>query len=120
VHCTGGKDRTGVIAALLLVVAGVADPNVVAEEYALTEIGFDPAVRAAYVESLLKNPTAKGNRAGVERMLSAKKENLVASLTHIDKEYGGVEGYLKQELGFSDADITAIRKNLVSNEKAIL
>jgi protein tyrosine/serine phosphatase len=119
-HCTGGKDRTGVIAALMLVIAGVTDPNVVAEEYALTELGFDPAVRKAYADAILKDPAVKGHRAGVERMLSAKKENLLASLAHVDQEYGGVEGYLKQRLGFSDEDVAAIRKNLTSNEKPIL
>ena len=34
-HCAGGKDRTGVISALLLGIAGVPD-EVIAEDYALS------------------------------------------------------------------------------------
>ena len=39
VHCTAGKDRTGVLVALVMKIAGVED-GVVAREYALTEVGL--------------------------------------------------------------------------------
>lgn len=41
VHCTAGKDRTGVVCALILALAGVED-RLVAEEYALTAVGLVP------------------------------------------------------------------------------
>ena len=39
VHCSAGKDRTGLLCALVLMLVGVADEDVAAE-YALTEIGL--------------------------------------------------------------------------------
>jgi protein-tyrosine phosphatase len=113
IHCAGGKDRTGVLAALILLAAGVTDRDVVASEYALTEQGFDPALRPVFVEAMLKNPLFEGRRDAVERMLSAKKENLVATLEWLDEAYGGVRGYLTRGLGFADEEVEMIRKNLV-------
>ena len=49
VHCTAGKDRTGVICALVLSLCGV-DDEVVANEYSLTEIGLPEEWKKAVIE----------------------------------------------------------------------
>jgi protein tyrosine/serine phosphatase len=118
-HCTAGKDRTGVIVALLLLVAGVKEYDVVGDEYALTETAFDPKIRTALAEKTLKEMGPNADEAGVKRMFSAQKENMIATLELIDKKYGGGEGYLKTALGFEDTDIELIRKNLTAGEKGI-
>ncbi|CRG87644.1 hypothetical protein PISL3812_04664 [Talaromyces islandicus] len=119
VHCTAGKDRTGVIVALLLLVAGVKEYDVVGDEYALTETAFDPKIRAALAGKALKEMGPNADEAGVKRMFSARKENMVATLELIEKKYGGAEGYLKTALGFGDTDVELIRKNLTTGEKSI-
>lgn len=70
VHCTAGKDRTGLICALLLSLCGVPD-EVVAEEYQLTELGLGEYTKI-FIEHLLKTPAMKGNPDGARRMISAK------------------------------------------------
>jgi hypothetical protein len=70
VHCTAGKDRTGVLCALVLGLCGV-DDETIAEEYALTDLGLRNR-KGEFVEHLLKNPALAGNRAGVERMVGAR------------------------------------------------
>ena len=45
VHCHAGKDRTGLVVALLLAVAGVA-PEVIAADYALSEPNLAPSLAA--------------------------------------------------------------------------
>jgi protein tyrosine/serine phosphatase len=117
-HCTGGKDRTGVFAALVLRVAGVLDDEVIGREYELTEIGLGP-LRQEFITSLLKHPELKDDPEGVARMLTAKAAAIKASLTWVDRTYGGVEGYMKTAMGFSDEDIGKIRKNLIVEENAI-
>ena len=69
VHCTLGKDRTGLIVALVLQLVGVEDV-VIAEEYALTEVGL-VEWKETILEYLLKDLGGVG-REGMERMLGAR------------------------------------------------
>lgn len=80
VHCTAGKDRTGLVTALLLRGAGV-DDAVIARDYALT------AERIAPLRPrLLADGIAKGIPADLyERMLEARPETLLAVLREADE-----------------------------------
>lgn len=71
VHCTAGKDRTGVICALVLSLCGVKD-EVVAHEYSLTNLGFR-SKREETIQRLLKSHGEfGGDRAAVLRMVLSK------------------------------------------------
>lgn len=70
IHCTAGKDRTGVLGALILDLTGV-DKDTIAREYALTELGLE-AWRPTVVEHLLQNPALEGRREGALNMVSAR------------------------------------------------
>ena len=110
VHCTAGKDRTGVVVALVLDLAGV-EPDRIADEYALTEAGlveWHPRI----IEALLKDPALGGDPESVRRMVSAKKENMVAFLQRLHEVWGGAAGYLQKGLGFSEEDVETIRNNV--------
>ncbi|KAK5170324.1 uncharacterized protein LTR77_004911 [Saxophila tyrrhenica] len=110
VNCTAGKDRTGVVVALLLSLIGV-DKEKIAEEYALTDQGL-AELRPIFIERLLKNPALEGNREGVGNMVSSKKENMLAALEMIQKEFGGAENYMQERCGLEDEEIGRLRKNL--------
>ena len=71
VHCTAGKDRTGVICALVLSLCGV-DDDFVAHEYALTEIGLPREWKKTVIKHLLVNPALQGNMEGAWNMISSK------------------------------------------------
>ena len=71
VHCTAGKDRTGVICAIILSLCGV-DDEIVAHEYALTEIGLPEAWKQGVIEHLMVHPALKDNMAGALNMISAR------------------------------------------------
>ncbi|PGH12305.1 hypothetical protein AJ79_04371 [Helicocarpus griseus UAMH5409] len=118
-HCSAGKDRTGVCAALILRIAGVPDDEVIGCEYELTEVGLGE-LRQQFIDRLVAHPALGGDKVGAERMVSAKSAAIMATLSWVDGKYGGVEGYMKTEMGFNDQDIEKIRKNLVIEEKAIL
>lgn len=109
-HCTAGKDRTGLIGALLLKLAGVED-EVIANEYSLTDVGLAP-LRELFVERLLKNPVLAGDEAGVRNMCSSKKENMLASLDMIEEEFGGCEGYMRKWCQLSDEEIETLRSRI--------
>lgn len=70
IHCTAGKDRTGVICALILSLCGVED-KVIAHEYSLTELGLRVR-KQELVAHLLKNEALKGDPEAAERMVGAR------------------------------------------------
>lgn len=111
IHCAGGKDRTGVLAALMLRVAGVTDDEIIGKEYELTEVGMS-GLRELSIKSLLQNPAFENNRAGVEMMVSCKAASIIEFLKLVDQTYGSADGYLKSELGFGDEDVKTIKENL--------
>jgi protein tyrosine/serine phosphatase len=70
IHCTAGKDRTGVICALILSICGVSDETV-AYEYSLTEEGL-AELKDTLIAQLLGNPALENNEKGAINMISAR------------------------------------------------
>lgn len=70
IHCTAGKDRTGVICALALSLCGAAD-DVIAHEYGLTELGLRER-HDELIRHLLNSPGMADDEAGVRRMIGAR------------------------------------------------
>ncbi|CZR62857.1 related to protein-tyrosine phosphatase [Phialocephala subalpina] len=118
VHCTAGKDRTGVICALVLSLCGV-DDEVVAHEYSLTEVGLTTEWKEAVLEHLSHNPALKGNPEGAKNLISAKAANMLATLKMINENFGGAEGYIINKCGLTKTDVEKIRKNLIVEKPAI-
>jgi len=100
-----------VLTALLFLLLGV-DEERIAEEYSLTDQGLEH-LKPLFIERLLKNPALEGSREGVANMISSKKENMVASIEMIKKEFGGAETYMRKQCGLSTAEVDQLRENLV-------
>ena len=108
-HCTAGKDRTGIAAALLLSVLGV-DRETVLDDYELSN-EFRAKRR---IEEL--RPMLEAEGIDVERVrpyLSAPRPVLDAALGAIESEHGGVEGFLTDEAGVSSGILDALRTVLL-------
>lgn len=106
VHCAAGKDRTGTIVALALLVAGADRDAVVADYAASTER------MQAVVDRLLASSTYVDNLR--DRPLSSHMtypETMETLLAHIDGEYGGVETLLGR-LGWTAEDTRRLRTKL--------
>jgi len=110
VHCTAGKDRTGVLVALLFLLAGDS-PDDIAKEYSLTDLGLAP-LKPLFTERLMKNPAINGNIEGVQNMISSKEENMRDTIDMINKDFGGAEEYMRKNCEMSDREIEKLRKNL--------
>lgn len=111
IHCTAGKDRTGVIVALLLMLVDVPK-EAVAEEYALTDLGLAD-LKPLFQERLLKNPALRGDHEGVKNMVSSVAPAMEASIDMIEKEFGGAQNYMQEKCGLSDAEIKQLKENLL-------
>lgn len=110
-HCTGGKDRTGVIAALLLHICGVPRATIVAD-YTLTNRAV-PALIDSLQAPFETLPAWLGLR--LEQfypLLSARPAIIEDALEFITMHHGSIDAYLHGPVGLADTDIAAIRDNL--------
>lgn len=107
-HCSGGKDRTGMVAALLLRVAGVPDAAIVAD-YALSERYIRPKV-AEFRERLRRDGR---DPRGAEKLFHSPPAAMVTALTYLDERYGSTERYLAGA-GVPPADLAAVRRALLA------
>jgi hypothetical protein len=107
VHCSVGKDRTGIFMALLLSAIGVTDDDVMAD-YALSGMG---AARLA----LRLRELCRDDMSGLERflpsLLSADPESMRCFLFNVRDKFGSVPEYL-EHLGVASA-IDYLRAALV-------
>lgn len=108
-HCTAGKDRTGIVAALVLAVAGV-DTATILEDYALTKTQIAPLIG-----KILEDAVAR--RVDVESftpLLACEPETMAATLAHIGEAYGSVDAYLA-DVGLEPTTIARLKSRLVEN-----
>lgn len=89
VHCAAGKDRTGVLVAVILALLGV-DDHVIAEDYALSAAAMDALVRRL-LERLPEQREAIAEVADV--MFSADPSAITALLEGLRREHGTIERY---------------------------
>lgn len=105
VHCVAGKDRTGIVSALCLRIAGV--PNeVVAADYAASE----PGVRAMNARWVAAAESEEERRRRA-RFAECPAEAMSTVLAFIDAEWGGVDGYLR-EVGVDREALENLRQRL--------
>ena len=112
IHCVGGKDRTGLISAMLLDLAGV-DRQTIGEDYALTTECLRPREEAW----LASDPQERAERERLLKKFEARAEVMIESLDHLDGRYGGVEPYLTAS-GVSPDAIMALRRRLLDEPGA--
>ena len=95
-NCTTGKDRTGIISALLLGLCGVAEEDIIAD-YAVSEV----YMRKKYLTLFksmppLKDGYAKNAHKDVDSpFYRTEPENMRILLGHFKEKYGGITEYLE-------------------------
>lgn len=103
-HCTAGKDRTGVVSALLLLLKGVSEEDIIAD-YAKSYENMRP-----HFEIFLR-PMKMMNIPIPEHVFSSDPEYMAAFLKYFKEKYGSVEDFLVTN-GMSEADIQALKNVL--------
>jgi protein-tyrosine phosphatase len=111
VHCAAGKDRTGMLVALVLDAVGVPR-SVIAEDYAASERG--PGATAAPVPAAGDPQQRRDRQDRVRRewMWMAHQETILETLAHVDTRHDGVHAYLAAG-GVSENQIGELRSRLV-------
>jgi protein-tyrosine phosphatase len=111
-HCHAGKDRTGLVAALLLEALGVERESIL-DDYELTARYRLRAQQDQTFERLLKVGLAPEAAAGV---LTAPRWAMAAALEHLDREYGSIEGYLTGPAAMTLPDLRRLVDALLTRD----
>lgn len=106
VHCLVGKDRTGLVVALLLRLAGVAVADVAAD-YAPSARNLRPVL-----EARLALERTEAQRELRRRMIASPAATMAGVLTALEREHGSVAGYLRAG-GLSAEDLARARARLL-------
>ncbi len=98
IHCTSGKDRTGIVTAFILLAVGVSVGEVVAD-YELSNGEWQPVD--------LFGPKAKPE--AVDMVMSARPEYILAAIEAIDRQSGSFDAYLRESLAFETHERETLR-----------
>lgn len=100
-HCSGGKDRAGIMSLIVLTALG-AQPADILDDYLLTNVARDKNYQKTY-ERFLRLADGDEERAReITHAHRARPENLEAFRQAINESYGTMESFLRNQLGLSD------------------
>jgi len=107
-HCTGGKDRTGTLTALLLLAMDVPEETVI----------FDHQLSNKYIAKLLERIYANIEAQGVDPKLvvpyfTAPLLCITSMLRHLKESYGSATEYLQEQAGVSEKTLITLKDQLL-------
>ncbi len=117
-HCSAGKDRTGMAAMLVLTALGVPQETIM-QDYLLSNTYY--AANIASFSQQHSDGKQNATSAMMSRLpaevtaifMGVSPEYLQVAMETMSAEHGSVMGYLQQELGLSEDDITTLRSRLL-------
>ena len=107
-HCTGGKDRAGAFAALLLLALGVPEETVI-YDYGLSNVYIADVVNQIYDQF---NIDAQYQKT-ISPYFSAPQYCIEAMLSHLYEKYSSPIAYFKSKAGVTEGMLAAIKDQLL-------
>jgi protein tyrosine/serine phosphatase len=105
IHCAGGKDRTGLLAALLLHLAGVDDEEIAAD-YALSEERLRPRHERWFAAAETEEELER-----LRRIAQTPAASMAGVFAELERRHGSVESYLRGA-GLTDEELELARARL--------
>jgi protein-tyrosine phosphatase len=112
VHCAGGKDRTGIVVALLLAILGVPD-EVIAIDYAATSLFLTDEFHHAATERAVRTGH---DRAQFATMLGCEPQLILDVLAAVRSSHGQVSDYLLHH-GLRPEELDQLRTLLLESDE---
>jgi len=102
-HCSAGKDRTGIVSALILSILNV-DRQLIVDDYMLSNYyrrnRAEKTLGKAKLGRIIK---PKLNMDAIEVLSTVDERFIRATFNAIDSTYGGIEPFIKNQLGIDQA-----------------
>lgn len=118
-NCSAGKDRAGTAAALILSALGVPREDIV-HDYSLSEVYVD--YEAAFGAQNMTEDELENSPYGFlaklpseirAPLLRSDPDYIRVTFDYMDEKYGGVDAFIRTELGVDDMELAAIRSKLL-------
>lgn len=106
-HCTHGKDRTGIIAALLLALAGVSREDIV-RDYAITYDLIRPIV----------DPKIASVSDDIGHIFRSDRQNMEELLDYLDRTYDGNPALYFSAIGLTSEEILLLREQILLQKES--
>ena len=100
-HCSGGKDRAGIMALCLLHVLGVSE-DAILQDYIATNIDRDANITPIYERFLRLCDGDEDFAWDMTRAHSARAENIDAFYSAVAKDYESMKDFIHNQLGVTD------------------
>jgi protein-tyrosine phosphatase len=113
-HCTAGKDRTGVAAALIQTALGV-DRETVIRDYTLSEIILNLPEQQNSLASMTAHNDGNYSmlamlpEASVNALMGTRRIYIETAFDEMTQNYGSVDAYIREALGVSEQDLATLR-----------
>jgi protein-tyrosine phosphatase len=112
IHCQVGKDRTGIVAAAILLALGV-ERNLIIDDFMKSNEALLPFFKKLF---LIRKIISFGffPYRNMVYAVTVKQRNIESVLGRIDTHYGGIEAFLRKA-GITDSKLAEIRKKMLSD-----
>lgn len=111
IHCTAGKDRTGVVVALLLSLLGISD-EVISADYSLSNYYYNQFIY--YLQRDLERLNRfRFTPAQIQPVLVADPTLIQAMLRYVRQRYGSITAYVRGVVGVDSRTVTQLKSNLL-------
>jgi protein-tyrosine phosphatase len=107
IHCHGGKDRTGIVVAVVLSFLGVPAEDI-ASDYALTMINLEPLI-VEWLDSVSLDPV---ERDRLRTLATPTRESMLDTLDYLRRRHGSAAAYLRGG-GVTDEQLGHLRARLL-------
>jgi protein-tyrosine phosphatase len=112
IHCQAGKDRTGIITAVILLALGV-ERSLIIDDFMKSNEALLPFFKKLF---RIRKIISFGffPYSNMVYAVTVKQRNIESILGRIDTRYGGIESFIKKA-GITDSKLAEIRKKLLSD-----
>lgn len=110
-HCSAGKDRTGIVTALILYLLGV-DKKTIMDDYLYSNKAHWVKAFFVYFGIFVLKWNHKFAKK-IRQSLQAKEEFLLSAMNTLEKRFGSIDNFYTQGLGFSLEEIEKIKNRFL-------